>query len=82
MKSKDEEQKELKLLDELQTKFGYKLFDMKKEKDKFEYVLNLTSGKGSVARVLRLVVPTKSALAKSLTVRKPKLKNGQKAKNA
>jgi hypothetical protein len=72
-------QRELILLRELQDKFGYVLLDMKKEKDKFEYCLNLRTGKGKTMRALRLVVPETSALAKSLAVKKPKLKKGQNA---
>ena len=69
---KTQPDRELTLLNELQTKFGYKIFIMRKEKDSFEYVMNFTSGKGHVMRVVRLAVPSTSALGKSLDVKKPK----------
>lgn len=64
--------RELVLFNELQDKYGYRIFDMPKEKDKNRYVLNLSSGNGKVMRMIQLALPEKSALAKSLVRNKCK----------
>lgn len=54
--------REMKLLVELQSKHGYTLFDMRKERDRIESLMNFTSGKCTTIRMIRLGVPMKSAL--------------------
>lgn len=71
-RAKPTKNRELVLFNELQDKYGYRIFDMPKEKDKNRYVLNLSSGNGKVMRMIQLALPEKSALAKSLVRNKCK----------